>query len=127
MRTISKDVFYVADVLVPLQIAHNLRSRKRGIHMTGWFHRAAGQVVLATMLASVGLVLLGCERKEKVLDVKTPNKRIEVERSNDTGRVDVNVESPRRKGVEVETPNTKVEVKRPQEGGAPNVDVRTGK
>ncbi len=95
--------------------------------MTGWFHRAAGQVALATMLASVGLVFLGCERKEKVLDVKTPNKRIEVERSKDTGRVDVNVESPKRKGIEVETPNTKVEVKRPQEGGAPNVDVRTGK
>ena len=95
--------------------------------MTGWFHRAARQVVWAVMLASAGLVFLGCERKEKVLDVKTPNRRIEVERSNDTGRVDVNVESPRRNGVEVETPNTKVEVKRPQEGGAPNVEVRTGK
>jgi hypothetical protein len=77
------------------------------------------------MLALVGL--LGCDRKEKVLDVKTPNKRIEVERSKDTGRVDVDVESPRRKGIEIETPNTKVEVKRPQGNGAPNVDVRTGK
>ena len=81
--------------------------------MTRWFHRAAGQVVLAAMLASVGLVFLGCERKEKVLDIKTPNRRIEVERSKDTGRVDVNIESPRRNGIEVETPNTKVEVKRP--------------
>lgn len=100
---------------------------KSGIHMTGWFHRAAVQAVLATMVASVGLVFFGCERKEKVLDVKTPNKRIEIERSKDTGRVDVSVESPRRKGIEVETPDTKVEVKRPEEGGAPNVDVRTRK
>jgi hypothetical protein len=94
--------------------------------LTGLFQRVARQVVLAAMLAFVGITFFGCEQKEKVLDVKTPNKSVEVERSKDAGRVDVNVESPRRKGIEVETPNTKVEVKRPP-GGTTKVDVRTGK
>ena len=33
----------------------------------------------------------GCERKETILDIDTPDGQIEVERSLDTGAVDVEV------------------------------------
>jgi hypothetical protein len=82
---------------------------------------------LAAAIVLTGVAFIGCERKEKVLDVKTPNKRIEVERSKDTGKVDVNVESHRRTRTEVETPNAKVEVERSKGNGLPKVDVHTDK
>jgi len=45
-----------------------------------------------TILAFAATVFLsGCERKEKLLDIETPNGEIEVERSLDTGEVDVEV------------------------------------
>lgn len=34
----------------------------------------------------------GCERKEKVLDIETPRTDVEVQRSRDTGEVDVHVD-----------------------------------
>jgi hypothetical protein len=36
--------------------------------------------------------ITGCERKEKVLDIETPNGNIEVERSTGTGKVDVDID-----------------------------------
>jgi len=36
----------------------------------------------------------GCERKEKVINVETPAGDVEVERNLDTGKVDVEVETP---------------------------------
>jgi hypothetical protein len=33
----------------------------------------------------------GCERKERVLDVQTPEGSLEVDRNVDTGEVEVNV------------------------------------
>jgi len=38
---------------------------------------------------------VGCENKEKILDIKTPNGHIEVERSRTTGEVDVDVNKDR--------------------------------
>jgi hypothetical protein len=35
--------------------------------------------------------LFGCERKERVLDVETPEGSLEVDRNIDTGEVDVEV------------------------------------
>jgi len=43
-------------------------------------------------IAFLSVAFVGCERKEKVLDIETPNRSIEVERSRDTGEVDVEVE-----------------------------------
>jgi hypothetical protein len=80
--------------------------------MTQLFRRAAGRTALAAALALTGVAFIGCEQKERVIDVKTPNRRVEVERSKGTGKVDVNVESPRRDRVEVEAPKAKVEVER---------------
>lgn len=42
------------------------------------------------MLATAALV--GCEKKEKLLDIETPGADIELERSTDNGRVDVDVD-----------------------------------
>ena len=36
-------------------------------------------------------VFNGCERKERVLDVETPEGELEVDRNIDTGEVEVNV------------------------------------
>jgi hypothetical protein len=51
---------------------------------------------LITMLFGVASALLvviaGCERKEKVLDIETPGADIEVERSVDDGDVEVSID-----------------------------------
>jgi hypothetical protein len=45
----------------------------------------------AGLLAFGSVGFTGCERKEKILDIETPRGEIEVERSIDTGEVDVEV------------------------------------
>jgi hypothetical protein len=49
--------------------------------------------IAALMALAVAIVvtLSGCQRKEKVLDIKTPGADVEVTRDKDTGRVDVDV------------------------------------
>ena len=47
-----------------------------------------GLLLISTCL----LASAGCNRKEKVLDVKTPGGGIEVERDKKTGDVDIQVE-----------------------------------
>jgi hypothetical protein len=94
--------------------------------MTRRFRRAVGRTALAAALAVAGVAFTGCEQKEKVLEVKTPNKRIEVERSKETGNVDVKT-SGRHNPIQVETPKTKVEVERSKDGGLPRVEVQTHK
>lgn len=46
---------------------------------------AAGVVTIATCFAAFA----GCERKERVLDVKTPGAEVKVDRNIDTGKVEV--------------------------------------
>ncbi len=50
------------------------------------------QFAALTLLCGALCAVAGCERKEKVLDIETPNGQIEVERSKDTGAVDVEVD-----------------------------------
>ncbi len=40
--------------------------------------------------------LAGCNDKEKVLDIETPNGGIEIERSRSTGEVEIEVDRDRR-------------------------------
>ena len=51
--------------------------------------------VAAMMLGLSGAIgtmfFTGCQRKEKVLEIQTPGANVEVERDNDTGRVEVDV------------------------------------
>jgi hypothetical protein len=90
--------------------------------MTSIFRRAMGRTVATAALALTGVAFAGCEQKEKVLDIKTPNRRIEVERSKESGRVDT-IETRKSNRTEIETPRAKVEVERSKGNVLPNVDV----
>jgi hypothetical protein len=46
----------------------------------------------ALAVLAAALVLCGCERKEKVIDVETPGADVEVTRDKDTGRIDIEVD-----------------------------------
>lgn len=48
------------------------------------FHLGLAIAAAITMCASTG-----CERKERVLDIKTPNAEVKVDRNVDTGGVEV--------------------------------------
>lgn len=48
---------------------------------------AAGVLAAVASLGAVGLI--GCERKEKVVDIEAPGVDVEVERNTDTGEVEV--------------------------------------
>ncbi|TWU58264.1 hypothetical protein [Rubripirellula reticaptiva] len=52
--------------------------------------RTTQLLLLATLLVA-SLLLTGCDRKEKIVDVNTPNGGVEVERSTETGEVTVTV------------------------------------
>lgn len=45
-----------------------------------------------TLLMITSLTIVGCENKEKVLDVETPGGAIEIERNTDTGAVGVEID-----------------------------------
>lgn len=48
-----------------------------------------------SLLFAVALVIggsTGCEREEEVLDIETPNSKIEVDRNIDTNKLDVDVD-----------------------------------
>jgi hypothetical protein len=49
-----------------------------------WF---AGPIVIGACCGAIALS--GCERKERVLDVKTPHGDVTVDRNIDTGKVDI--------------------------------------
>jgi hypothetical protein len=49
------------------------------------------KLTMALCLCLGAASLSGCERKERVLDVQTPEGSLEVDRNIDTGEVDVEV------------------------------------
>jgi hypothetical protein len=49
--------------------------------------RFAGPVVIGACCGAAALS--GCERKERVLDVKTPHEDVSVDRNIDTGKVEI--------------------------------------
>lgn len=53
-------------------------------------------LMLLTMLCGSLSGIAGCEQKEKVIDIETPTGDIEVERSTDTGKIDVDVDVDRK-------------------------------
>jgi hypothetical protein len=68
----------------------------------------------------LGLALLfslGCENKEKVLDVETPRGQVEVERDRDTGEVDVDATRKEDSLIDIDTPGADVEINRDQNTG----------
>ncbi|TWT99139.1 hypothetical protein Pla108_00720 [Botrimarina colliarenosi] len=53
--------------------------------------RAFKSCFALSLLGFVGL-FAGCSNKEKVVDVETPNRDVEVTRDTETGEVDIDVE-----------------------------------
>ncbi|MGV3486507.1 MAG: hypothetical protein ACO1RT_18970 [Planctomycetaceae bacterium] len=49
------------------------------------------KLVVAFSVTAIVALTIGCERKETILDIETPDGNVEVERSLDTGAVDVEV------------------------------------
>jgi hypothetical protein len=75
------------------------------------------------LLGLVILFSLGCENKEKVLDVETPSGQVEVERNRDTGAIDVQATDKEDQVLDVDTPGVgDIEVNRDAATGNPKVD-----
>jgi hypothetical protein len=47
---------------------------------------------IIAIVAAAALSLAGCDRKETIIDVKTPRSEVEVERDKDTGQVTIEVD-----------------------------------
>lgn len=48
-------------------------------------------LLLAAGLLSCMVLAIGCQKKEKVLKISTPNGELEIERSTETGKVDIEI------------------------------------
>jgi hypothetical protein len=59
------------------------------MHHISKFAASLSGLVLA-MIATAAFI--GCDHKEKLIDIETPGADVEVERSTDTGEVDVDVD-----------------------------------
>jgi len=53
-------------------------------------------LMILTLLCGSLSGLPGCSQKEKVIDIETPAGDIEVERSKDTGKIDIDVDVDRK-------------------------------
>ncbi len=62
---------------------------------TKWDSRIRSLMILTVLCGSLS-AFAGCNRKEKVIDIETPAGDIEVERSKDTGKIDINVDVDRK-------------------------------
>jgi hypothetical protein len=69
------------------------------------------------LLGLAMLVSLGCNNKEKVLDVETPGGQVEVERDRDTGAIDVDATRKEDSLIDIDTPGVDVEVNRDRDSG----------
>lgn len=70
-------------------------------------------VSLAPLVLGVAIACsVGCENKEKVLEVDTPNREVEITRDRDTGEIDVDAEDKDDKLIDIDTPGTDVEINR---------------
>lgn len=78
---------------------------------------------LPPMLLSVAILFsLGCENKEKVLDVETPAGQVEVERNRDTGEVNVDATREEDRIIDIDTPGADIEINRDRDSGGVEVE-----
>lgn len=61
-----------------------------------WFKKRHALLLAIPMMCMSVTALSGCDRKEKVLEMETPNGRIDVERSTDSGKLDVDIDVDRK-------------------------------
>ena len=69
------------------------------------------------LLGLAMLFSLGCENKEKVLDIETPGGQVEVERDRDTGAVDVQATEDEDQVLDSDVPGADVEINRDEDSG----------
>jgi hypothetical protein len=73
---------------------------------------------LPPILLGIAMLLsLGCQNKEKVLDLETPRGQVEVERDRDTGEIDVDANKKEDSVIDVDTPGADVEINRDKDTG----------
>jgi hypothetical protein len=85
-------------------------------------HELLTAVSLPPLLLGLAMLFaLGCENKETVLDVETPEGQVEVERNVDTGEVDVQATEDEDQLIDSDLPGADAEVNRDDETG--DVDV----
>ena len=78
---------------------------------------------LPPMLLGVAmLVSVGCENKEKVLDLETPRGQVEVERDRDTGAVDIDANRKDESVIDIDTPGADIEINRDRTTGDVEVE-----
>ena len=78
---------------------------------------------LPPMLLGVAmLVSLGCENKEKVLDLETPRGQVEIERDRDTGAVDIDANRKDESVIDIDTPGADIEINRDRDTGDVEVE-----
>lgn len=69
------------------------------------------------LLSIVMLVSLGCENKEKIVDIEGPRGQIEVERDRDTGEIDIDANKKEDSLIDIDTPGADVEINRDKDTG----------
>lgn len=67
------------------------------------------------------LAILGCQPKEKIVEVETPQKKIEVERDRKSGDVDIESHD-KKKLIDIDVPGVNVDVQK-DASGKTGVDV----
>jgi hypothetical protein len=76
------------------------------------------------ILGLAAALTLGCDNKEKVLDLEGPGgSGVEVERDRTTGNIDVEVKKKEDKLIDINTPGADVQVRRDGANGSIDVDV----
>jgi hypothetical protein len=98
----------------------HLRSKKGRMMKITELLTAASMAPLILGLAVV--CSTGCENKDKVLDVETPNGNLEVERDRDTGQLDVDAQKEEDRVIDIDTPGADVEVSRDRDTGDVSVE-----
>jgi len=71
--------------------------------------------------ALTAVTMLGCESKEKIVEVETPRKSIEVERDKKSGDIDIETHE-KKKLIDIDVPGVDVEVQKDKAGDT-GVDV----
>ena len=66
------------------------------------------------------MTMVGCEQKEKIVDIDTPRGGVEVERDPKTG--DVDVETHKKKIIDIDVPGAEIKVKK-EKSDSPDVKV----
>jgi hypothetical protein len=77
------------------------------------FNEIVAAASLAPLVLGVAIACsAGCENKEKLLEVDTPNREVEITRDRDTGEVDVDAKDKDDKVLEIDTEGADVEINR---------------